>query len=471
MQKKPESSQSSSSQQKLANAVKLTPLDSGGGAVGGRRVKILAQLNTQVRKYIMGYMPNMINQTDNMLFSLANNVYTDKDQLHYLEAMRDLHLKSKEFEASFLEHIDSSFQQAGRKSNSLSNIEEDSLSLVDDDAHEAQIAIAAMISKNRKKYVKALIQLEKRVGFLTSREIDEANNPLGIELICEALSKCCCEVKFGIRIRLVFFKMFENCVLSRLGPFYDGCNVQLAKIGILPDLKPDSWRIQNKLKEPVKVNVSERVIEKVVQETINSLFANLQKKISAGGGNQYKDNVYLLPTAQAPQMADDTVVNLLNELQKTQSRESSPLNIHTPDLSSQLKNFDVIKLLEKVLIERNAQEKQSLSKRADQTIMLVKMLFDFTMDDKNLCPEMKVLIARLQIPIIKIALNDPSFFGVKKHPAYQLLNEISSEALYWSPDPDLSVDPLFCKIEKIIEKVIEEFDSVMVFHFSRRRTK
>jgi len=51
------------------------------------------------------------------------------------------------------------------------------------------------------------------------------------------------------------------------------------------------------------------------------------------------------------------------------------------------------------------------------------MLFDFILDDKNLVDSVKSLISRLQIPLIKIALQDKSFFSNKSHPARKFLNE------------------------------------------------
>ena len=69
----------------------------------------------------------------------------------------------------------------------------------------------------------------------------------------------------------------------------------------------------------------------------------------------------------------------------------------------------------------------------------------------------KVLIGRLQIPILKVAILDSSFFNHKKHPARQLLDSISKASLGWSDDQQLE-DILIKKLEKIVDFLLLEFD-------------
>ena len=71
-------------------------------------------------------------------------------------------------------------------------------------------------------------------------------------------------------------------------------------------------------------------------------------------------------------------------------------------------------------------------KRKDgQIIDVVSMLFDFFFDDAALPAPIKVLIGRLQIPILKVAILDCDFFNQKKHPARRLLDSISRAAMGW----------------------------------------
>ena len=67
-----------------------------------------------------------------------------------------------------------------------------------------------------------------------------------------------------------------------------------------------------------------------------------------------------------------------------------------------------------------------LAQADDDVVNFVGMLFDYILNDRNLAIPMKALIGRLQLPIVRLAIIDRSFFGKSGHPARQLLNELSS---------------------------------------------
>jgi len=85
------------------------------------------------------------------------------------------------------------------------------------------------------------------------------------------------------------------------------------------------------------------------------------------------------------------------------------------------------------------------------------MLFDYILNDKNLAIPMKALIGRLQIPIVKIAIIDKTFFEKSSHPARALLNELSSAGIGWSNAHELKRDSLYDKIESVVMRVLKEF--------------
>jgi hypothetical protein len=104
------------------------------------------------------------------------------------------------------------------------------------------------------------------------------------------------------------------------------------------------------------------------------------------------------------------------------------------------------------------QQNQGQVNAADgQTIDVVSMLFDFFFDDDALPAPIKVLIGRLQIPMLKVAIIDKEFFNQKKHPARKLLDSISRASLGWSNNHS-DQQPLIEKIEEVVNFLINEFD-------------
>ena len=93
----------------------------------------------------------------------------------------------------------------------------------------------------------------------------------------------------------------------------------------------------------------------------------------------------------------------------------------------------------------------------EDVINLVSMLFEFILDDRTLPDSLKALIARLQIPMLKVAVLDKAFFSRGTHPARRLLNEIASAAMGWSGQDDEQRDTLYLRIEQVVQRLLSDF--------------
>jgi hypothetical protein len=94
---------------------------------------------------------------------------------------------------------------------------------------------------------------------------------------------------------------------------------------------------------------------------------------------------------------------------------------------------------------------------------MVAMLFDFVFDTRDLPDGIKALLARLQIPVLKVAMLDGAFFAKKTHPARQLVNALAAAGLGWAPTMGTD-DPLYRTIERIVRRIIDGFgDNLGIF--------
>ncbi len=90
------------------------------------------------------------------------------------------------------------------------------------------------------------------------------------------------------------------------------------------------------------------------------------------------------------------------------------------------------------------------------TIDIVAMLFDAIFNDPELSATVRAELAKLQIPVLKVALVDKSFFSDRKHPARRLLDVVASSGIGRNEkDEPRLVD----KIREIVEAVVEGFES------------
>jgi hypothetical protein len=92
------------------------------------------------------------------------------------------------------------------------------------------------------------------------------------------------------------------------------------------------------------------------------------------------------------------------------------------------------------------------------TIDIVAMLFDYVFEDKSIPDAIKALLARLQIPVLKVALLDKSFFSRKNHPARRLLDVLADASVSFA-EGATHEDPLYKQILEIVDVIQTKFDT------------
>jgi hypothetical protein len=97
------------------------------------------------------------------------------------------------------------------------------------------------------------------------------------------------------------------------------------------------------------------------------------------------------------------------------------------------------------------------------TLDIVALLFDQLFDDPKVPAGLKGLIGRLQIPMLKVAIADKSFFASKAHPARALLDSFGDVAVRL-PAEFSAHDPTFVRLEALVQHILDTFqDDVSVF--------
>jgi hypothetical protein len=106
---------------------------------------------------------------------------------------------------------------------------------------------------------------------------------------------------------------------------------------------------------------------------------------------------------------------------------------------------------------------ETIKRNDEDVINLVSMLFDFILDDDDLPTAMKALIGRLQIPLLKVAIIDRSFFNAETHSARRLLNLLAKAGIGWS-SRDPGGDALYQRIEGVVLRILNDFsDDLSLF--------
>lgn len=107
---------------------------------------------------------------------------------------------------------------------------------------------------------------------------------------------------------------------------------------------------------------------------------------------------------------------------------------------------------------REREEVQRAPELDRGTIDALAEVFDFVFADPAIPIQLKYVIGRLQIPVLKAAMIDRDFFLSGEHPARKLVDALAAAALGWSPERGES-DPLYVRIQSTVLKVLNDFDN------------
>ncbi len=99
----------------------------------------------------------------------------------------------------------------------------------------------------------------------------------------------------------------------------------------------------------------------------------------------------------------------------------------------------------------------TLREEDSDTIDLVGMLFDQVMKDVRPNSAAATLLAKLQVPMLRVALEDRRFFSQSEHPARQVMNAVAEATFHLSADDDVDRE-LATKMGMVVERVGKEFD-------------
>ncbi len=409
----------------------------------------------------------LFEKLDDTLYKLADKAESNDLQTRYFDAMRDVRKEREGIEESFLAVILSGYDNFWRSwssstvSNTQDEVDFDSLALIESDTLEEELAISSMVARGDNICLRELYALEQRFSkLLNGMPVESRNNPLAPDKICNAFRSSIQVLDTDIPTKLVIYKVFEQEVVSHLDEVYAGINELLRDAGVIPKLRPMIRRTKvaaatsGRLGDGAAGSVDYQrggALSHEDEEASAELFDTLRQLLAGMHGSSPTVGVFnpSMPRADTAQ-----VINALSALQHSdaiaKSYDADNGNIGYVNLKSNL--------LQELRAVAGNQEIGSVKQVDSDTIDMVSMLFEFILGDNNIPDAMKLLLAQLQIPIIKAAILDKGFFAKSSHPARRLLNDMARAVVGWSGEKDKSKNSLYGKIESIVKRVLSDFN-------------
>jgi hypothetical protein len=468
-----ENSRNMSENQELAEQMgaKSTP-------VSGELPALLQSAKQIAVKHLQKNMKSLFSSIDDSMFEYADKADSNQRQSMYFEAMRQLRLEKNAAAQQYFRVFDKYFDDAlkgikhhgSTEENSGGDFSYSSLSLIEEDDLEESLAFTNMIEKSYGLYREHLQAIVQRINHVVAGvEITSDTNPVSPHNICKAFEQAAEKFSVDLEIKLVIYKLFEKHVAGQLEDMYRELNEMFVAAGVLPTIK---------FKGPVKTESKEIKPKSVPEKSaIAPRKAEPAPAIDSNSDVSF-DSLRQLLSMHRGQVADHSRQGAISGGQGGAGGSGGPggggyyvtddvlsgltqLQGDFFDISSGELKYTSVEEIKENLLNALGKGKDGSAKGIENdesdVIDIVSMMFEFILQDKTLSDRIRAEIARLQIPVIKVAILDKKFFDQQSHPARLLLNELAYAGTAFNTQEQGEDDMIFNKVEYVVNRVLSEF--------------
>ena len=275
--------------------------------------------------------------------------------------------------------------------SSAVNLDGNGLSIVDDDKLESEIALEGMVKHARNCDLTEHLRFTTRLNsLLTNIEIDESNDPLDPAQIGEAIKLAILPLGMSSNGYLTVYRKFNQHIFQQFELILEQANQLLIARGILPELQ-----ISGRNKDDMRT-----------------------RQGYGGESDRAEDRKFSIQT----------------------------------DAQNQVSNRQqVFSLLQSLL--HDDPHKKAMSSHVHDTIEISDLLFQAIWDDETVPEPIRQLVGRTSFSVLKIALDDNSFWENPRHPARALLNEVANIGNTLLLSEEIEGSPLYNKAGEIINRM------------------
>jgi len=116
---------------------------------------------------------------------------------------------------------------------------------------------------------------------------------------------------------------------------------------------------------------------------------------------------------------------------------------------------DVARVAGALREQSSALKKKAATRSEKATIEIVALMFQSILSEERIPPAIRVWFARLQMPVLRVALAEPEFFGSLNHPARLLIDRMGSCVMGFDAG-DVNGHALEAEVKRIVQ-VIEQY--------------
>jgi len=354
------------------------------------------------------------------------------------------------------------------------------LAIVEEEVLDNWLADTGTIESVQRTHSGLLTQLNRRLSELFAVPIDKENNPYGPVLFTHAFHEAISSFGLHHKVTLVCHKAFKSLLISMLGELYEKLNSYLVERDVLPNLTyeiphatehvaetPEQFDLsvpENNDFEEVAQEASQEssddnsISDEVKHQNIYELVAELRtlkrqlhkqssepREITGNDDGQAKETGSVKTGVALTQ----------NEVLQTLSRiESSCRSLNREDF----KELIYSSLSGEVDDDGN---KKVVASRENQIIDVSSSIFDSILTDVQVPANMHDWLSKMEIPVLKMAIEDDSLFMDRDHLVRKVVNKIAQLGLLIGEEESEGTSGVRKALDWLVDLIGSDFDGTL----------
>ncbi len=472
-----------------------------------------------------------ISEFEDELFRMAERYGVYGGTADHMQTLRVVRLNRHDFVPRFMQLLESGLAGL-RMSNAPAptsiaptggaRLTFQNLALVDQGVMDEGAVLHEIASRQESRANLVLHLLGQRFGVLAAAPaFDSERMPLGPQSLCRAIRHASETLQLPQEPRLLFYRIFDRKVMGSYANLTEKLDMLLVEEGVLPSLSYVPMRtkaaalgsaaeqgdeeeqqhtpwLKDKGKPPSRGTAGSGPLTPgtMMQDQGNAGYAGADGS-DTGAGMRYDPhrpftNWMGQPIAHTEQVDEQAAYQDLQKLLVNHRRLTQTTMLPGQPRGVPLPTNDVLSALNRLSLDPNlpgsssavnladvrrsmlAQAQQQtgrpmdLSPADNDTFELIDLLYKHLQTEIRDDAPATALIKRLQLTLLRVALQDRSFFVRPNHPARQLLNTVSETAAKWLGEDDF--DPqLLAPLQEAVTQAVKNYDGdVAVFEKSNK---
>lgn len=472
------------------NTFMRSPLEP--GALPRRVHRALEHLYALVSEELERQLERMLTELEQQLFRQAEQARSSNMQAEQFEALRNLRQHRNELVPRYLAALESALtrlrEPAAAGGKAAASLPFNQMRLLDDSEISEESLLRSIGLRHESRAGLPLMLLGQRFGVLAGAPAFDAERlPVGPYALGIILAESSQVLQLSLDARLLLFRCFEQQVMGGYAQLVETMNALLARENVLPSLSYVPLRSRASTPAPAERADAGRQSRRARHGAGGSVGGGGESRFHGGPGIDLattRPHTAWLGETDAgggePGGEQDVAFAMLQQLLSSRRellgklradpQSGSRRALPTADVVAALENQQVPQAgaaggrrsmadIKQTLLAQSRQlhgQAASLSPEDNDTFELLGMLYaEISRELREGAPS-AALVERLQVPVLRLALQDRAFFGRNQHPARQLLNAVAEAGARWLSEDE--TDPqLESRLRGAVDHVVDNY--------------